>query len=220
MIDRVSRRLSVGVLAAALLAAAACKPAERADSDDSAAGTDTASAMAEQDSASAAAAAAATTSGATSSAPPTAASLTVDDIDRWKRGMEAELAAVREAGTKLAAAKTGNDTLTAMTGTLETSTREAGAKAAGVDPERYNFIRSTLSPLTAYLAPLEMEMNVKDMPPAMVAQMKQSREQSLAQASAGVPPAVIDALRPRAAELRKQDLTLVGERLKAAGAAR
>jgi hypothetical protein len=219
MIDRVSRRLSVGVLAAALLAAAACKPAERADSDDSAAGTDTASAMAEQDSASAAAAA--TTSGATSSsAPPTAASLTVDDIDRWKRGMEAELAAVREAGTKLAAAKTGNDTLTAMTGTLETSTREAGAKAAGVDPERYNFIRSTLSPLTAYLAPLEMEMNVKDMPPAMVAQMKQNREQSLAQASAGVPPAVIDALRPRAAELRKQDLTLVGERLKAAGAAR
>jgi hypothetical protein len=219
MIDRVSRRLSVGVLAAALLAAAACKPAERADSDDSAAGTDTASAMAEQDSASAAAAAA-STSGATSSAPPTAASLTVDDIDRWKRGMEAELAAVREAGTKLAAAKTGNDTLTAMTGTLETSTREAGAKAAGVDPERYNFIRSTLSSLTAYLAPLEMEMNVKDMPPAMVAQMKQNREQSLAQASAGVPPAVIDALRPRAAELRKQDLTLVGERLKAAGAAR
>ena len=218
MIDRVSRRLSVGVLAAALLAAAACKPAERADSDDSAAGADTASAMMEQDSASAATATATAT--AASSAPPTAASLTVDDIDRWKRGMEAELAAVREAGTKLAAAKTGNDTLTAMTGTLETSTREAGAKAAGVDPERYNFIRSTLSSLTAYLAPLEMEMNVKDMPPAMVAQMKQGREQSLAQASAGVPPAVIDALRPRAAELRKQDLTLVGERLKAAGAAR
>jgi hypothetical protein len=33
-----------------------------------------------------------------------------------------------------------------------------------------------------------------------------------------VPPTVVEALRPRAAELRKQSLELAGARLKAAGA--
>ncbi len=210
MIHRVPR-LTYGVLVAALVATA-CKPAERADADDSAAGAESAAAEAKESAAPAPSAA------ATGSASAAQAPLTADDIDRWQRGMDAELAAVREAGTKLKAAKTGNDTLTAMTGALETSTRAAGAKAAGVDEERYNVIRTTLSSLAANLSPLEAEMNVKDMPPEMIAQLKQGREQSLAQASAGVPPAVIDALRPRAAALRKQDLTLVGERLKAAGA--
>ena len=208
----VHRRLTHAVLAAALFAIA-CKPAERAGSgdDDSAAAADSA-AVAGQASAPNAAATTATP-GATSAE----ASLTVGDIDRWQKGMEAELAAVRDAGKQLKAAKTANDTMSAMMAANETSTRAAGAKAAGVDEDRYNVIRSTLSSVAAYMAPIEMEMNVKDMPPEMVAQMKQGREQSLERASAGIPKDVLDALRPRAAELRKQDLTLTGERLKAAG---
>ena len=210
---RVHRRLTHAVLAAALLAVA-CKPAERAESgDDSAAATDSAT-VAGQSSASSAAATTATP-GETSAG----ASMTVADIDRWQRGMEAELAAVRDAGKQLKAAKTANDTMSAMMAANETSTRAAGAKAAGVDENRYGVIVSTLSSVAVYMAPIEQEMNVKDMPPEMVAQMKQGREQSLERASAGIPKDVLDALRPRAAELRKQDLTLAGERLKAAGAA-
>lgn len=211
---RVPRRLTHAVLAAAALLAVACKPAERAESgdDDSAAATDSA-AVAGQSSAPNAAAATATPGG-TSSAE---ASLTVGDIDRWQKGMEAELAAVRDAGKQLRAAKTANDTMSAMMAANETSTLAAGAKAAGVDEERYKVIRGTLSSLAGYMAPIEQEMNVKDMPPEMVAQLKQGREQSLDRASAGIPKDVLDALRPRAAELRKQDLTLTGERLKAAG---
>src|SRR5688500_6624460 len=43
-----------------------------------------------------------------------AAPVTVEDIDRWQRGMEAELAAVKRAGEKLKAARNSNDTLSAM----------------------------------------------------------------------------------------------------------
>ena len=210
---RVHRRLTHAVLAAALFAVA-CKPAERAESgDDSATATDSAGAAGQSSASSAAATKA--TPGETSAG----ASMTVADIDRWQRGMEAELAAVRDAGKQLKAAKTANDTMSAMMAANETSTRAAGAKAAGVDENRYGVIVSTLSSVAVYMAPIEQEMNVKDMPPEMVAQMKQGREQSLERASAGIPKDVLDALRPRAAELRKQDLTLAGERLKAAGAA-
>jgi hypothetical protein len=69
--------------------------------------------------------------------------LTVADIDRWDKGMAAELEAVHAAATRLDQAKTGNDTLTAMTDLQDMSTLEAGAQAAGVDRERYNLIRST-----------------------------------------------------------------------------
>ena len=209
---RVPRRLTHAVLAAAALLAVACKPAERAASDDDSAAAADSATVTGQSSAPNAAAATATPGGTSAEA-----SLTVGDIDRWQRGMEAELAAVRDAGKQLKAAKTANDTMSAMMAANETSTRAAGAKAAGVDENRYNVIRSTLSSLAAYMAPIEMEMNVKDMPPEMVAQMKQGREQSLERASAGIPKDVLDALRPRAAELRKKDLTLTGERLKAAG---
>jgi len=211
---RIHSRPTHAVLVAALLAVA-CKPAERAAADDSA--------TAAADSASAgqpAAAPAAAAGTATTTEQPGPSSLTAADVDRWQRGMEAELAAVRDAGKKLTEAKTANDTMSAMMAANETSTRAAGAKAAGVDEERYNVIRATLSPLTGLMAPIEQEMNVKEMPPAMLAQLKQGREQSLAQASAGVPPAVLEALRPRAAELRKQDLALTAERLKAAGIGR
>ena len=150
-------------------------------------------------------------------AEATSRPLAPEDIDRWVRGMEAELQAVREAGTKLKSAKTGEDTISAIFGANDMSTRAAGAKAAGVSEERYQFIRTTLSSAVGNLAPLENEMNLSGMPASMVDELKKGRESALVRMSTEVPPAVIEALRPRAAALRKQDLTLTGERLKASG---
>jgi hypothetical protein len=54
----------------------------------------------------------------------------------------------------------------------------------------------------------------------MVDELKKGRETAIARMSDKVPAAVIEVLRPRAAELRKQALSLTGERMKASGIAR
>src|SRR5687767_3279065 len=116
---------------------------------------------------------------ATSTAETTAEmSMTVADIDRWQKGMVAELAAVRDAGKQLKAAKTNADTLSAMMGANETSTRAAGARAAGVEENRYGLIASTLSSIVRYMVPIEVEMDVKQMPAEMKTAMNQDREQT------------------------------------------
>lgn len=148
------------------------------------------------------------------------ASMTVEDIDRWERGMTAELAAVREAGVKFRSAKSSTDSMTAMMEANDVPTRAPGARAAGVDESRYGTIRSTLSSIVRYMVPAEQEMDMSKMPAEMIAAMNKDREQTFARMSPAFPPAVIEALRPRALALRKQELTLVGERLKAAGLAR
>lgn len=180
-----------------------------------AATADTAAAQPETAAATPAAAPAATAPASTSAAD---APLTVADIDRWQKGMAAELQAVQDAAKQLHDAKSGNDTVTAMFATNETSTLPAGAKAAGVDEERYKFIRSTLSTVVGEMSPISSEMNTKDMPPQMVAQLQQGRDQALARSTATMAPDVVAALKPRAAALRKQDLELTAARLKAAGA--
>jgi hypothetical protein len=76
--------------------------------------------------------------------------LTVADIDRWEKGMAAELEAVNAAGAKRKAAKTGDDTLSAMMAVQDQATMEIGAKAADVEGERYNLIRSTFSTAASY----------------------------------------------------------------------
>jgi len=187
---------------------AACSRAEQADTTDSAAAVDTATS------------ASATPAPSPSPANNTPASLTVDDIDRWQKGLDAELEAVKKAGADLKAAKTGNDTLTAMMAANDMSTRAAGAKAAGVDEERYQLIRTTLSSVVGQMAPIEQEMDVSSLPASSVAELKKSREEGLARDTVGLSPQLVEALKPRAAALRKQDLTLTGERLKASGAAR
>ena len=153
-------------------------------------------------------------------ANPTSAPLAVEDIDRWQRGLEAELQAVRDAGTSLANAKTGSDSANAMFAATEMSTLEAGAKAAGVDQERYRFIRERLATAAEAMTPIEEEADVSNTPAPLLESMKQGREQALARVSADLPPEVLEALRPRAAALRKQDIALVAERLKAAGMGR
>ena len=191
-------------LAAALTLTLACS---RGDSD--AASTDSAAVPSDTSSAASVAPAAAGPSGP--------GSVTADDIDRWQKGLDAELEAVKKAAAQLKSAKNGTDTLAAMSATTDMSTRSVGAKAAGVDEERYQVIRSTLSTVVGQMAPLEQEMDVSKLPATAVAELKKSREEGLAQATAELSPQLVEALRPRAAALRKQDLTLTAERLKAAG---
>ncbi len=145
------------------------------------------------------------------------APVTVEDIDRWQRGMAAELEAVRAAEERLARATTGTDSVDAIFDANDTATREEGARGAGVDEARYGRIGSTFSGIVRYMVPLSAEMDVSAMPAEMQEQMQAGREQSLARASEGVPPEVLEALRERAAELRRQEMELVGARMRAAG---
>ena len=210
---RRSLRSSAAILVVAL-ALAGCtsrEPAEEAAAD-SAEAAETGEAGEGTEDAAAAPAPAASTAETTAEA-----SMTVEDIDRWQKGMTGELTAVRDAGRQLKAAKTGNDSISAIMAANETSTREAGARAAGVSESRYGMIASTLSAVVRYMAPLDADMDVSKLPVEMRNAMTADREQSLARISPAYPPAVIEALRPRAAALRKQEMTLVGERLKAAG---
>jgi hypothetical protein len=191
-------------MAVALLVACGGKDPSRADSADAADPADT---VAESP-------VSATTP--TTQANPTTAPLTVEDIDRWQRGMAAELEAVRQAAAKLKSARSGEDTLSAMMAMNDMSTAAAGAKAAGVDEERYKLIRSDLSAAAGYLAPQLGGVDTTMLSPAQREEMRQGNEAQLKQMEDRVPPAVIEALRPRAADLRKQDLELTGERLKGA----
>ena len=147
----------------------------------------------------------------------TMAPVTVADIDGWKKGMAAELEVVRAAGTKLKEAKTADDTLSAMMGMQEMATQEAGAKAAGLDVERYKFVNSELSAAVSYLTPQLGGIDTTMLSPAQREELRESNAAQLKQMEERVPAEVVEALRPRAAELRKQSLELVAERLKSAG---
>jgi hypothetical protein len=145
------------------------------------------------------------------------APLTTADIDRWAKGMAGELEAVKEAGAKLQTAKTADDTMSAMMGAQDMNTASAGANAAGVDLERYKVIRTNLSTAASYLAPQLGGIDTTMLSPAQREEMRQMNATQLAQLESAVPKEVVEALRPRAAELRTKDLELVGARLKAAG---
>ena len=202
---------------AALVTAACLTGCGRADAHgaaDARAASDSAAAVAPD---AAASPAAATAAPATGSAD---APLTVADVDRWARGMTAELEAVQAAGARLRAAGSGADTAGAMLAATEMSTEAGGARAAGVDLERYRRLRRELSGVAELMAPLDQEMNVGALPPAMVAEMRKGRETALARVSRALPPEVVEAVRPRAAALRAQEVALVGARLQAAGRGR
>jgi hypothetical protein len=145
------------------------------------------------------------------------APVTVPDIDNWQKGMAAELEVVRAAGTKLKEAKTGDDTLSAMMGMQEMATQEAGAKAAGLELERYKFVNSELSAAVSYLTPQLGGIDTTLLSPAQRDELRESNAAQLKQMEDRVPAGVVEALRPRATELRKQSLELAAERLKSAG---
>jgi hypothetical protein len=143
--------------------------------------------------------------------------LTVADIDRWDKGMAAELEAVHAADAKRKAAKTADDTVAAMMALQDMATLEAGAKAAGVDGDRYNLIRSTFSEAASYLAPSVGGIDTTGLSPAQRAEIRSGNAAQLEQMKDRVPADVLSALAPRAAELRKKDLELVAARIKGAG---
>ena len=155
---------------------------------------------------------AASQSGNAGSAP-----LSVDDIERWEKGMAAELAAVQEAGGNLTRAKTGEDTLSALMAVQEMTTTPAGARAAGLGQERYNVVRSDLSAAVAYLTPHLGGIDTTMLSPAQREEMRQMNAAQLKQLEGRVPAEVVEALKPKAEALRKKALELAGARLKGAG---
>lgn len=151
---------------------------------------------------------------------PNSAPLSTEDVDRWRRGMAAELGAIAEAESQLRAAATAEDTMNALSAASEMSTRGAGARAAGIDEDRYQFVRRTLSAAVGYLSPLDMEMDVSQMPPAMVDEFERSRSANLERMGDVLPANLIETLRTEAADLRRQDVEVTAARVRLADAAR
>jgi hypothetical protein len=199
--------------AACLLAVAVLAACERKDPDpDSSAET-----AATQDVQSAEAPEADPQPGAGSAENSITAPLTRDDIARWEKGMNGELQAVQDASAKLKSARSSEDTLNAMMGVQEMSTTEAGAKAAGLEQERYKFVRSNLSAVIAYLTPSLGGIDTTMLSAEQRDELRQSNDAQIQRMQQEVPVEVVEALKPRAVELRKKDLELVGARLKGAG---
>jgi hypothetical protein len=205
-------RLPIVVTALAVFFALSCgkKSAETSSADASSGNNDVAEAQSSD------------TAGSPQAETPVKAAsapLTTADVQRWERGMEGELKAVQAAGAKMKSARTGEDSLNAMMGVQEMTTASAGAQAAGVDEERYKFIRSNLSAVVSYLTPPELEgMDTTKMPQSLRDEFRTGREAQLQRMAKDVPADVVNALRSRAAELRKKDMELAGARLKGAGA--
>ena len=154
-----------------------------------------------------------------SSGAPDQASLpvTIADIDRWKQGMEAELTVVRASGEKLRSAKSGEDTLSALMGVQEMATIPAGARAAGLGEERYKMVRSNLSAAVAYLTPHLGGIDTTLLSAEQRDEMRRMNAAQLERLKGAVPGEVVEALKPNAEALRKQELELSGARLKGAG---
>ena len=130
--------------------------------------------------------------------------------------LDAEIAAVDSGAQRLKAARTGADTLTALAALQDTETAQAAATAVGVSVERYRTIAGSLGEAARATLPPESELPPDVLTPQMREEYKKGQEAALARVAPMVPAPVLDALRPRAAELRKKELQLVGSRLKAA----
>ncbi len=202
-----SQAASAGLLALALLCACGRRDAQPEFSVDTASSEESA---AQPESPSA------TTTG-TQPSNPTSVPLTTADIERWTKGLDGELDAVREASAKLKTARTSEDTLNAMMGVQEMATVDAGAKAAGLEPERYKFIRSNLSAVVGYLTPSLGGIDTTSLTQAQRDELRKGNEAQIERMEQEVPPEVVEAIKPRAVELRKKDMELVAARLKGAG---
>lgn len=144
--------------------------------------------------------------------------VTVQDIDRWQKGMAGEIKALEAVSAKMKQAKTPTDKLSIMEEAHEQSTASAGAQAAGVDEARYDFIRSKLSGAVAHLAPPEIPgLDTASIPQSQRDQMRAERDDYFKKMAWAVPPDVVKALEPRAKELRKEDMELTVARAKASG---
>jgi hypothetical protein len=184
----IPRTLTFFLLPAVLVFGCGKKDADTASADSAA--------MAETDGSDTAAPALSTTGATqpgTTSADASSRPLTVEDIDRWQKGMAGEMQAVQATAAKMETAKTSEDKLTIMAEAQEGSTAPAGAKAAGLDETRYSFVRAKLSDAVQYLTPLELE----GMPANLREEQRAQGEAYLRQMAWALPPDVVEALRPK-----------------------
>jgi len=91
------------------------------------------------------------------------APLAASDLDAYTRGMQQELALLKAAGDKIAQARKGNDKDAEASAMMEMANLDAGsdgAKAAGLSPARYVFVKDAVD--TA-LGKLEMQATMQSM---------------------------------------------------------
>ena len=93
----------------------------------------------------------------------------------------------------------------------------AMAVAAGMDPERYQTVRSNLGAAVAYLTPQLGGIDTTMLSPTQREEMRRMNAAQLKQLEGTVPAEVIEALKPRAEALRKLEIELAGARMKGAG---
>ena len=97
------------------------------------------------------------------------------------------------------------------------ATIPAGARAAGMDEQRYKTVRSNLSAAVAYLTPHLGGIDTTLLSPEQRDEMRRMNAAQLDQLKGAVPAEVVEALKPKAEALRKRELELAGARLKGAG---
>lgn len=132
--------------------------------------------------------------------------LQVSDLDAYVKGMQKEIELRQAASDKAAKAKAGNDQATEISGLAELTSVEvtnAGARAAGVDRARYDFITHAIDRVLSTL-----EMN------AMMAKLGDAAQTQKFQSDpyAGLAPEVVAALKARhdeLAKLRTQNMTIL-----------
>ena len=194
-------RLPLGVLAACLTLGACGGGSDAAD--DSATAADSAVA--------AAPAASAASAGAPGDAPITEA-----DLDAYAGALTAEVALLQEAVQQRQAARTGEDTLSAMMAATEMQSVPAAAEKAGIDPDRYRaldnalgravgarlqnpgMMKMTLEADTSFLAQLPAEQAEQQR-----AQLRKNLQDAQAAwgdsaTYASVPPALVERFKERA----------------------
>ena len=163
---------------------------------------------------------------ATGSSADAAAPLTSDDIDRYDRGLRAELQAMRDAKTHLTDARTGMDSVQALAeaGNVD----EAGARGAGVSVDRYRVLEERLGGALArrVMGPGMQQMaasidtsDIANMPAEQQAQLRASMQQMQAAFGdsamlADLPAGIHDDFRRAAASsldsLWRERMTLLG----------
>jgi hypothetical protein len=172
---------------------------------------------------------------ATAAADDPAASITPADIDVYERGLAAEVALVRSAVTGLRAARSGQDTLAAMSAALDMQTQPAAARAAGISVQRYRHLdnvfggaisaRKMNPALTGIMATVDTS-DIGTMPPDVQQRMRANMRDAQAQFSDSstyhnIPPELRDAFKRRAsARLDTLWSELFSLRARAAGLAR
>jgi hypothetical protein len=202
-----SRPLAAALLTLAVAAPLAC--GKRADKDaDTASAAQSADAESADSTASSGAAPAPAASESPADAPITAA-----DIDAYERGLAAELAAVRKAQEQMRGAKSANDTLEAMTASLDMQTQPEAAKAAGISVDRYRYLNTVLggaisarkmNPALANMASQMDTSQLASMPKEAQEQARKNMREMQAQSSDSViyrdvPPALRDQFKQRVA---------------------